>query len=85
MTRLNLKPSIIKNLSFNKKNKTLQIKFKRHIKTAKCINISISILKDYIETLKHTKTTEKEDTFQSNLKIVYSNFKATLKPKFVQS
>ena len=77
MIRLNLKPSIIKSLSFNKKDKTLEIEFKRHIKTAQCINIPLSILKDYVESLKMEEITENECAFQSTLKIVYSNFKAS--------
>lgn len=77
MIRLNLKPSIIKNLSFNKKNKTLEIEFKRHIKTTQHIKIPLSILEDYVETLRHDKIKESEDLFQSNMKIVYSNFKAS--------
>lgn len=77
MIRLNLKPSVIKKLSFNKKDKTLEIEFKRHIKTAQCINIPLSILQDYVETLRHNEIAKNEDVFQSNLKIVYSNFKAS--------
>ncbi len=77
MIRLNLKPSIIKNLSFNKKDKTLEIEFKRHIKTAQCIHIPLSILKDYVDSLKQEDIIENAEVFQSNLKIVYSNFKAS--------
>lgn len=74
MIRLNLKPSIIKALSFNKKNETLEIEFKRHIKTAQCINIPLSILQDYVESLKLQDSLEDSNEIQSNLKIVYSNF-----------
>ena len=75
MIRLNLKPSIIENLSFNKDNKTLEIEFKRHIKITQCINISMSILQDYVKTFSPDNLTEKP--FQSNLKIVHSNFKTS--------
>lgn len=78
MIRLNLKPSLIKNLSFNRTNETLEIEFKRHIKTAECINIPLSILQEYVESLKLEDTKEE----QSNLKLVHSNFKSS---KFVLS
>ena len=74
---LNLKPSIIKNFSFNKKDKTLEIEFKRNIKTAHYINIPLSILEDYVESLKQEEVLENAEVFQSNLKVVYSNFKAS--------
>jgi len=77
MIRLNLKPSIVKKLSFNKKDKTLEIELKRNIKTAQCINMPLSILQDYVESLKQEEIIENVEAFQSNLKIVYSNFKAS--------
>ena len=77
MIRLNLKPSIVKSLSFNKKDETLEIEFKRNIKATQCINIPLSILQDYVESLKQEDIIENEEVFQSNLKIVYSNFKAS--------
>ncbi|MGB5418610.1 hypothetical protein [Algibacter sp.] len=78
MIRLSLNPSIIKKLNFNKKNETLEIEFKRHIKTAQCINIPLSILQDYIASLKNDDIMEVEDQFPSTLKIVHSNFKLAL-------
>ncbi|KAA5824776.1 hypothetical protein FPF71_08825 [Algibacter amylolyticus] len=75
MIRLNLKPSVIKNINFNKNDETLEIEFKRHINTAQCINIPLSILQDYVETLKDDK--ENDDDYQPNLTVVYSNFKAS--------
>lgn len=77
MIRLNLEPSIIKNLSFNKKDKTLEIEFKRNIKTAQHINIPLYILEEYVESLKKEEILENAEIFQSNLKIVYSNFNAS--------
>ena len=77
MIRLSLKPTIIKNLNFNKKDKTLEIEFKQNIKTAQCINIPLSILQDYVESLSHDEIFEKEKAYRPNLKIVYSNFKAS--------
>ncbi|MEP3836705.1 MAG: hypothetical protein ABJM36_03615 [Algibacter sp.] len=74
MTRLNLKPSVIKNINFNKNDETLEIEFKRHISTAQCINIPLSIIQDYVETLKDDKL---GDDFQPNLTVVYSNFKVS--------
>ncbi|SFD28643.1 hypothetical protein [Algibacter pectinivorans] len=75
MIRLNLKPSVIKNINFNKKDEMLEIEFKRHISTAQCINIPLSILKDYVETLRNDQ--ENENEFQPNLTVVHSNFKAS--------
>lgn len=78
MIRLSLKPSIIKNLSFNKKSKSLEIEFKRHIKTTQCINIPLSILQDYVESLRTDDNFDTDFTpYQSSLKIVYSNFKVS--------
>jgi len=77
MIRLNLKPSIVKYLSFNKKDETLEIEIKRNIKTSKCINMPLPILQDYVESIKQEELIENADPFQSNLKIVYSNFKAS--------
>ncbi|WP_396600699.1 hypothetical protein [Algibacter sp. R77976] len=76
MIRLNLNPSIIKNLNFNKEEETLEIEFKRHIKTTQCINIPLSILQDYVETIKDGHIIN-EDHCKSNLTVVYSNFKAS--------
>lgn len=76
MIRLNFNPSIIKNLCFNEKDKTLEIEFKRNIKTAQHIKIPLSILEEYVESLKQEEIIENVDPFQSNLKIVYSNFKS---------
>ncbi len=76
MIRLNLKPSVIKNLSFNKKDKTLEIEFKHHINTAKHINIPLEIIKDYVDALKYNDTLlEENELFKSNLKVVHSNFR----------
>ena len=77
MIRLNLEPSIIKNLSFNKKDKFLEIEFKSNIKAAQHINIPLSILEEYVESLKQVDLIEKVGEFQSSMKIVYSNFKAS--------
>ncbi|MFV9551356.1 hypothetical protein [Algibacter sp. PT7-4] len=79
MIRLSLKPSNIKNLSFNKIDETLEIEFKHHINTAQCINIPLSIIEDYIESL-NEETLEFENDNQNpptNLTVVYSNYKVS--------
>ncbi|WP_298499758.1 hypothetical protein [uncultured Algibacter sp.] len=77
MIRLYLKPSIIKSLSFNKRLKTLDVQFKKHIKTTDCLNIPLSVLQEYVETIRSEEGIENDDSLQSNLKVVYSNFKAS--------
>ncbi|WJJ98250.1 hypothetical protein [Algibacter luteus] len=77
MIRLNLKPSIIKKLSFNKKKKSLEIEFKENIKTSKCINIPLSILQEYVDSLSRNEIFTDKNEYQSTLKIVHSNFKAS--------
>jgi hypothetical protein len=76
MIRLNLEPSVIKNLTFNKKDKSLEIEFKENIKTSKCINIPLSILKEYVDSLREKELFIGKKNYQSTLKIVHSNFKA---------
>lgn len=76
MIRLNLKPSVIKNLSFNKKDKTLEIEFKHHVNTAKHINIPLEVIKDYVDALKYDDILlEDNELFEPNLKVVHSNFR----------
>lgn len=76
MIRLNLKPSVIKNLSFNKKDKTLEIEFKHHVNTAKHINIPLEVIKDYVDALKYDNILlEDNELFEPNLKVVHSNFR----------
>lgn len=48
MIRLQLKPSILKSLNFNKEKESLEIEFKKGVKTAKHIEIPLSTIKDYI-------------------------------------
>ncbi|WP_298556740.1 hypothetical protein [uncultured Algibacter sp.] len=76
MIRLSQKPTIIKNLNFNKKDKTLEIEFKQHFKTAQCINIPLSILQEYMESQNYSEISENDIAYKANLKIVHSNFKA---------
>ncbi|ULC58627.1 hypothetical protein MBM09_11925 [Flaviramulus sp. BrNp1-15] len=78
MIRLQLKPSILKSLNFNKENESLEIEFKKDIKTAKHIEIPLSIIKDYVNSLKENILFENEEDNHSNLRIVYSNFKTSL-------
>lgn len=75
MIRLQLNPSILKSLNFNKDNESLEIEFKKDIKAAKHIEIPLSIIKDYINSIKENILLEKDEENHSNLKIVYSNFK----------
>ena len=70
---LQLKPSIIKSLNFNKKEESLEIEFKKDVKTANHINIPLSIIKDYISSVKENILTEHKA--DNHLKVVYSNFK----------
>jgi hypothetical protein len=77
MIRLNLKPSIIKKLSFNKKEKSLEIEFKENIKTSKCINIPLSMLHEYVESLRRSEKFNNQEEHHSTLKIVHSNFEAS--------
>ena len=78
MIRLQLKPSILKSLNFNKESESLEIEFKKDIKTAKHIEIPLSIIKDYVNSLKENILLENEENNHSNLRIVYSNFKTSL-------
>lgn len=77
MIRLSLKPAFVKNLRFNKKDETLEIEFKNHIKTSDCINIPLSVLHNYVETLKKEDLLEYEQSFLPKLKVVHSNFRAS--------
>jgi hypothetical protein len=77
MIRLQLKPSILKSLSFNKENESLEIEFKKDIKMANHIEIPLSTIKEYINSLKENILSETEE-HKSHLKIVHSNFKAAL-------
>ena len=76
MIRLNLQPSVIKNLNFNKKDKTLEIEFKHHINTAKHINIPLEVIKDYVDDLKYDDILlEENELYEPILKVVHSNFR----------
>lgn len=75
MIRLQLKPSILKRLNFNRKNNALEIEFKKNIKTAKHIEIPLSIIQEYISSIKENILYEDIDYYQSNLKVVHSKFK----------
>lgn len=77
MIRLQLKPSILKSLNFNKDNESLEIVFKKEIKTANHIEIPLKIIEDYIKSLKLNDFTEDEDNNLEHLKIVYSNFQTS--------
>ncbi|MBP0904118.1 hypothetical protein ACFSKN_08455 [Mariniflexile gromovii] len=74
MIRLHLKSAILKSLNFNKKDKTLEIEFKDGIKTTDCMDIPISILEDYVNSIKQNGGLCIDEDHRSNLKIVYSNF-----------
>ncbi|SFZ91358.1 hypothetical protein SAMN05428642_10220 [Flaviramulus basaltis] len=75
MIRLHLNPSILKSLNFNKKNESLEIEFKKNVKTAQHIEIPLSIINDYINSIKENILSEDKDDIKSNLRVVYSNFK----------
>ena len=77
MIRLNLSPSFLKSLNFNKKNDTLEIEFKKSIKTTECMDIPISIVKDYVNSMKERGFSVIQENPPTNLKIVHSNFKAS--------
>ncbi|WP_308992205.1 hypothetical protein QLS71_018715 [Mariniflexile litorale] len=77
MIRLHLNPAILKSLNFNKKDETLEIEFKDDIKTTDCIDIPISILQDYVDSIKQSGMLDTDETHCSNLRIVHSNFKAS--------
>jgi hypothetical protein len=72
-----LKPSIIKSLNFNEKEESLEIELRKGVKTANHINIPLSIIKDYINSVKENILLENKENNQSNLRIVYSNFKVS--------
>jgi hypothetical protein len=76
MIRLHLNPSILKSLNFNEKDESLEIEFKKDIETAQHINIPMSIIQDYINSIKESVILKDKEDSQTNLKIVYSNFKA---------
>lgn len=76
MIRLLLKSTVIKSLNFNKKEETLQIEFKDEVKTSNCLDIPISIMQDYIESMIQNGLLESGEDHRSYLRIVHSNFKA---------
>ena len=76
MIRLFLNSALLKSLNFNKKEATLEIEFKDDVNTADCLDIPISTLQDYVDSLKLSGLLENVETHPSNLKIVHSNFKA---------
>lgn len=78
MIRLQLKTSILKSLNFNKEKESLEIEFKKGIKTAKHIEIPLFTIKDYIYSIKENMLFENEEKYPPYLKIVYSNFKASM-------
>ncbi|GAA4896334.1 hypothetical protein GCM10023311_21300 [Flaviramulus aquimarinus] len=77
MIRVHLNPSIIESLNFNKNDEILEIEFKPDVNPAECIDISMSILKDYVNSIKPENTIETKNNFYRNLRVVYSNFKAS--------
>ena len=78
MIHLQLKPSILKSLNFNKENESLEIEFRKDVKTANHIEIPLSTIKEYMNSLKENILSENTEEHKSHLKIVYSNFKAAL-------
>ncbi|WP_445731065.1 hypothetical protein [Mariniflexile sp.] len=52
MIRLYLNPTILKSLNFNKKDDTLEVEFKDDIDTSDFLDIPISILRKYLESIK---------------------------------
>ncbi len=78
MIPIHVKPSILKSLNFNKENESLEIEFKKDVKTANHVEIPLSTIKEYINTLKESMLSENTKEYTSHLKIVHSNFKNTL-------
>ncbi|MDO7173212.1 hypothetical protein [Mariniflexile sp. AS56] len=74
MIRLQLIPSILKSLNFNKKDKILEIEFKDGINSNKCMDIPISVLEDYITSITESGVLDTHPKHHSQLKIVHSNF-----------
>tara|TARA_R110001583_G_scaffold20724_2_gene79327 strand:+ start:104 stop:334 length:231 start_codon:yes stop_codon:yes gene_type:complete len=74
MIRLHLNPSIVKSLNSNEKEESLEIEFKEDVKTSQHIDIPMSIIQDYVNSVKESAFLKSEENIQSNLKIVYSNF-----------
>jgi hypothetical protein len=74
MIRLQLKPSILKSLNFNKENDSLEIEFKKDVETAKHIEIPLSTIKEYINSLKEDILSNNTEAQSTHLKIVHSNF-----------
>ena len=77
MIRLHLKPAILKSLSFNKNNKTLDIEFKDGLNMADFLDIPIAILENYVKSMKQVSPLNTDENYPANLKIVHSNFKVS--------
>lgn len=78
MIPIYIKPSILKSLNFNEENKSLEIEFKKDVKTPKYIEIPIATIKEFINSLNANILLKNVQEHASHLKIVHSNFKDSL-------
>jgi hypothetical protein len=78
MIPIHIKPSILKSLNFNEENKSLEIEFKKDVKTVKYIEIPIATIKEFINSLNANMLLENAQEYPSHLKIVHSNFNDSL-------
>lgn len=74
MIRLNVSPSVLKSVFFNKEKESLDITFKDDINTEKQIDILMSIIHDYITSIEKVEKLKVNEDVYANLKIVHSNF-----------
>jgi len=78
MIPVHIKSSLLKSLNFNEENKSLEIEFKKDFKNPKYIEIPLSIIKAYINSINTNILQENLHEHPSHLKIVHSNFNDSL-------
>lgn len=77
MIRLKLNATLLKNINFNKKDNVLEVEYKHEAINSDSMNISISTLEAYINSMKVDESLHLDKQQQQTMKIVHSNFKAS--------
>ena len=76
MIRLKLNATLLKNINFNKKDNVLEVEYKHEAINSDSMDISISTLEAYVNSMKVDKSLDLDKQHQT-MKIVHSNFKAS--------
>ena len=74
MIRLHLNPTVLKSLNFNKEDDFLEIEFKDCVPAENHIDIPLSVIQKYVDSIKENVIYDEKNNLSSHLKIVYSNF-----------